>query len=389
MPTDVVSAAYRCRVLTDASAWDEMTPWWKALLAASPPGITPWQGLDYLAAWWRHLGARRQLRLVVVERDGHPCLAMPLQVSTRFEMIGMPVRMLEPVAMIMDVNRPRLALGAPDPEAYRVALDTLWERRREWHLIRIDEKPADDPEAHLLREFAARHGLWYRDIYSHPCPYLDLRQDWDRYLATRSRRLRKNLRAARRRLEALGEVRLLEFREPAEMAAGLEQVVALHRRSWKRRKRIEQSRSLRYQGLYREWLTALAVRRSARILVLSCGGRPVAATIAVMDDDTYYSAQIVHDEAFDSVSPGTLLESLEIEGLMRDRRYATYDFLGAFLGNKRRWTETAHDTSLVFVMQPTLATRLVEAYYFHAKPWIKQQLRRLAARGGHSSPTAR
>lgn len=372
---NAASAGYRCRVLTDAAAWDEVRPWWDDLLAASPSSVTPWQGIDYLSSWWRHFGADKELRLLVVERHGKPCLALPLQVSTRFEMLGMPVRMIEPVAMIMDVNRPRLAIGPADAGAYCCAFDTLWALRRDWDMIRLDEQPAGDAVTALLRDFAQRHGLWFRDIYSHHCPWLDLRQDWDRYLASRGRHLRRNLKAARRRLESLGVVQLVDYRTPADIPAGLAQVIALHQRSWKRRKRIEQSRSLAYQHVYHDWLQSLAARDSARILVLLCNERPIAATIAVMDEHTYYSAQIVHDRAFNSVSPGTLLESLEIEALMREGRYATYDFLGGFLSNKRRWTDTAIATSLVFVMQPGLATGIVDAYYFRIKPWLKSQLR--------------
>jgi CelD/BcsL family acetyltransferase involved in cellulose biosynthesis len=380
------SAGLRCRVLTDADDWQAVRAWWDALLARSEDP-TPWQGWDYLSRWWRHLGEGKELRLLVVERDGEPVLALPLQISRRFEMIGLPVRMLEPVAMIMDVNRPRLGLGRFDPEAYHCAFETLWRRRGDWDVIRVDEKTAGDAEVALLREFAARHGLWYRAIFSHVCPWLDLRQDFDAYLRSRGSKLRKNLRAARRRLEAMGEVEIRTYDSPAGIREGFGLVLGLHRESWKRRERVEHSQSAAYQAFYAGWLDSLAARGCARILVLSCGGRPAAATIAVMRGDTYHSAQIVHDERFRAASPGTLLESMELAGLMREGRYATYDFLGAFLNNKLRWTDTVRATDLVFVFRPSLRTALIDAWYFRVKPLAKSVLRRIGVRlPNHGAP---
>lgn len=370
-------APLACRVLGSDRDWQAVRPWWDELLGRTPD-TTPWQSWDYLSLWWQALGDGKELRILVVERDGRPCLAMPLQISRRFGTIGMPVRMIEPVGMIMDVNRPRLAIGPFDPDAYRCALDELWQRRREWDLLRIDEKESGDDEVAILKSFAAERGLWHRDIFSHLCPYLDLRQDWTAYLESRGRRLRRNLRSGRRKLEAHGAVSLREYRSPEEIEAGYAVVLDLHRRSWKAGRRLEQSQSDAYRRFYRAWLLRLAERGCARILVLCCGGQPVAATIGVTAGPTYYSAQIVHDARFDAASPGTLLESMELEALMREGSHATYDFLGAFLNNKLRWTDSARSTSLVFVLRRSLRTLLIDGYYFHAKPWVKERLRRFA-----------
>ena len=379
MVTSAADEALRCRVLTGDGDWLAVQPWWDELLAASP-GATPWQSWDYLSLWWHHLAQDRQLRLFVVERDGRPVLVLPLQVSRRLDMVGLSVRTVEPIATIMDVNRPRFGLGALDRDAYRCAFEALWQRRGEWDAIRIDERAEADPETALLRELAAEHGLWYRATFSHLCPWLDLRQDFDAYLRSRGRKLHKNLRAARRRLDSIGEVRLVTYQSPAEIRAGFDVVLELHRGSWKRRERVEHSQSQAYRVFYAAWLERMARMDCARVLVLYCGDRPVAATVAFMRDDTYHSAQIVHDERFASASPGTLLEAMEIESVMREGRHATYDFLGGFLNNKMRWTDTAHATSLVFVLRPMLRTALVDAFYCHAKPWVKAWLRRLGAR---------
>jgi CelD/BcsL family acetyltransferase involved in cellulose biosynthesis len=256
-------------------------------------------------------------------------------------------------------------------------LEEIWRRRHEWHLIRLDEKTADDDEVPLLQRFARDRGLLFRQAFSHLCPYVDLRQPWETYLQGRSRQLRKNLRAGRRRLEALGRVTLRTFESIDEIAAGFAVVLQLHKRSWKLKERVEHGASPGYQNFYRGWLESQALHGRTRILALYCGDRPVAATIAFMNDSTYYSAQIVHDAQFSRCSPGTLLEVLELEGLMKEQRFTTYDFLGSFLNNKLRWTDTALSTTHVFVLQNCLRNVLIDGYYFRFKPYVKPRLLKL------------
>lgn len=375
----VATSALNCRVVEDPDGWDALRDCWDELLHESP-GCTPWQSWDFLSGWWRHLAADNRLRVFVVERDGAPCLVLPLQLATWPWLPGFPIYMLEPIGMIMDVNRPRFALGRPDPDAFACALEEVWRRRAEWHFIRLDEKTDDDDEVPLLRRFAADRGLLFRQAFSHVCPYLDLRQSWETYLESRGRRLRKNLRAGLRRLESRGVVEVRVYSSPGEIEAGFEVVLGLHERSWKHKKKIEHSESPGYRAFYRGLLRARAAQGGARILALFCGGRPVAATVALLDGATYYSAQIVHDAAYGACSPGTLLEAFELEGLMKEGRFQTYDFLGSFLNNKLRWTSTALPTTHVFVMRNNAKNVLIDNYYFRLKPFVKPKVLKLKDR---------
>jgi CelD/BcsL family acetyltransferase involved in cellulose biosynthesis len=354
---------------------------WDRLLAASAE-TTPWQGFDFISRWWQHLGAGLQLRVVVVERDGEPCLILPLQISSLSWLGALKLRVLEPIGSLMDVNRPRLALGKLDEAAYACALEAIWAASNEWDAIRIDEKTDDDSEVEMLRRFAQQHGCRFRQIFSHLIPWLDLQQDWDSFLAGRSSKMRKNLRAGQRKLEKLGPVSLHDYRSPQDIATGLAIVHELHAHSWKGKEKIEHSESVDYRSFYAGWLQAMTERGGARILVMCCGDTPVAATIAITEQHTYYSAQIVHDSRYAACSPGTLLEAQELEGLMGERQFARYDMLGSFLNNKMRWTDSAESTTLVFVLQPALRSWLFDAWFFRIKPrlrphlmWLQQKLR--------------
>jgi CelD/BcsL family acetyltransferase involved in cellulose biosynthesis len=366
------------RLVTTLAGLDALRASWQRLHDASQ-GTTPWQSFSFIRSWWANLAGKHLLRIVVVERGGSPCLILPLQVARWPWLPGFPVQILEPIGSIMDVNRPRLALGANDPEAYTQALTLLDELASDWHLIRIDEKLADDFEVGMLRQFASRRGYSFQQAFSHLCPWLSLEMGWDRFLAERGSKLQKNLRAARRRLETQGPVTLRRF-EGEQVLEGLEIVWALHARSWKRKRKIEHSQSNEYRAFFSQWLTIMGKSGQARVLALFCGDRPVAATIAFLDAETYYSAQIVHDREFAACSPGTLLEYLEFEDVFAQKRWLRYDFLGSFLSNKLRWTNTSLSTTHVFVLRPLMRTRLLCWYYFSFKPRVRPPLVRFLER---------
>jgi CelD/BcsL family acetyltransferase involved in cellulose biosynthesis len=362
------------RIVTDISGWEALRPWWDVLLEASPDS-TPWQSWDYLWCWWHTLGADKQLRIIVVERHGVPVQVFPMQI-TRETMIGVPTRLIEPITMMWDVNRPRFALGGFDPVAFRLGLETLWTLRDEWDSIRIEELPMTDWQAQELKAFAASRGLWFRDVLSSVCPYLRLDQPWPKFLQSRGARLRKNLRLSRNRLEEFGPVRLEVHERPEDVARAFDVVLGLHRRSWKRRKYVGLSLSVGYREFFRAFLLNMAARGQGRVLVLRAGNRAVAATIALLHRDTYFSTEIVHDAEFARCSPGTLLEAIELERLMNaPGPLRHYDFLGRFLSNKQRWTATARVTHRIYVFRPRLATAFLDLHYFKAKPLVKRAWR--------------
>ena len=368
------AGALTSRIVTDMEGWEALRPWWDGLLEASHDS-TPWQTWDYLTSWWRNLAGDRRLRIVVVESAGVPVMIFPMQITKEW-MIGVPTRLIEPVSSMWDVNRPRVAIGAHDTRAFHIGLETIWGIRSEWDSFRVEELPLDDPQAKELRGFAERHEMWFRDVLSSVCPTLRIDQGWEKFLQTRGQKMRKNLRASMRKLEGEGAVQLDVCSTLDEVEQGFAVMLELHARSWKKKKHVGLSLSPQFREFFRGFLMAMAARGRACVLVLRCAGKPVAATIAFMHLDTYFSTEIVHDAAFAKFSPGTLLESMEIERLMTAGTFRHYDFLGRFLSNKQRWTEDARVTSRLYLFRPGLSNWLLDLHYFRAKPVIKRVWRR-------------
>ena len=364
------AAGFTSQIHRDPAALDELRDCW-ATLALECPAVTPWQQWDFIHSWWHGIATsaastcQRDLRLVVVRHFGEVRMILPLQISRQ---AGLGMRWLEPIGMPDDIHRPRFAIGPLSDELYACALDAIETMSGEWDGLRLDEKETGDPELELLQRLTQeRHWRWHT-VRQHECPYLDLRTDWTAYLARRSSKLRKNLGSSRRRLASRGTLRLARFDSPAEARDGLDALLDVTARSWKQRDKIGLGSSQAYRDFYREFAGRMAAQGRVRIYCLYVGTRAIAATLAFIDGKTYYSTQIAHDAEFDAYSPGTLLESMEMQDLMQERRFDTFDFLGAALSNKRRWTETMHSTSRLIWLRRSLRAQAFENYYFRIKP---------------------
>jgi CelD/BcsL family acetyltransferase involved in cellulose biosynthesis len=358
------------RVVTDTAGWELLRPYWDELLNASHDS-TPWQNWDYLTNWWRNLGKDKQLRIVVVEQGGAPAMIFPLQLGPEI-MIGLSTRILEPITMLWDVNRPRFAIGRHDDAIYRRGLEAIWAFRNEWDTLRVEELPLEDAQARGLEAFAQAHGLRFRFAQSSVVPFIKVDRSWQEFLKTRGSKMKKNLRASLRKLEASGPVELKVYETPADVEEAFKVTMDLHRRSWKRKKKVGLSLSPQFSAFFEGFLMAMARRGQTRVLILRSGSRPVASTIAFLHLDTYFSTEIVHDAEFAACSPGTLLESMELERVMDEGRFGNYDFLGRFLSNKQRWTDQARITHRIYVFRPSLKNWLLDFHYFRAKPMVKR-----------------
>jgi CelD/BcsL family acetyltransferase involved in cellulose biosynthesis len=250
----------------------------------------------------------------------------------------------------------------------------LVEQKNDWDLCDLYEQAAGSALVKQLQSGFRERGYLVGMTADSVCPYLHLDGSWQQFLASKSQKFRKNLKAARRKLEGVGKLAYVSCQD-GDMISELERYAALEDRSWKADKKVGCNRSSRYFGFYRDLAATLGPTKHFQVRFLTLDGEPIAGTFGLLHYQHYYSLQIVHNAAHSKHSPGTLLEALEIEECF-DRGYREYDFLGGFLNNKVRWTDEAHHTVELCVFRFTPRLWLLHFTYFVLKPSLKRLLRR-------------
>jgi CelD/BcsL family acetyltransferase involved in cellulose biosynthesis len=375
LPSHVVSVSgrlYLLKVIRRVEDWDALEPFWDPLLLGCPEH-TVFQSYLYQRLWWKHFGHGSELAIVVAVQEGKVAGIAPLRIKRERRYAF--ARTLQFVGSRWEVDRPQflfprdsLALTRALARSMAVSDDD------EWGVADFYEQPKGAEIARILIEEFRAARCFVAEVRDSDCAYLTLEGTWQAYLAQRSQRLRKNLKAARHRLSSHGELGFEVYETLPSVREQLERFRELEQRSWKKGKGVGIASTPEYLSFYREMAEVFGRTRAFVVRVLCAGGRTVAATFGLVFDGTYYSLQITHDRDFDRCSPGTYLEALELEDCFR-RRYREYDFLGGFLSNKSRWTSAYRFRTQVLVFGQSPLPALLYVLFCKVKPVVKELIR--------------
>jgi hypothetical protein len=188
--------------------------------------------------------------------------------------------------------------------------------------------------------------------------------------------MRSNVKRMRRHIASFGETTIRTVNSWPALETALNLHCEIEERSWKAQANLgiadDKSHYFFYQGLAK----AFGQHHSFEVRILECGGKPLASTFGIRRDNVFQSLKIAHDKDYDKLSPGTALESYELEDLFK-QKVSRYEFMGSFLANKLRWTSTAYETVNIHIYrrQPRLA--LFYFIFFVLKRRLKAVLEKI------------
>ncbi len=313
---------------------------WQSLLLKTR-SATFFQSLDWLEAYWRHYGADKQLRALVVSSAGETIGIVPLVVVTEPTRVG-PVRFL--TYPLQDWGSFFGPVG-PNPTATLVAaMRHLRETPRDWDVMDLRWVDCDRTDHGRTQRamtqvgFSPRKQPWMRGSV------VDLPETWDEYWKARPRRWRENVRRCHRRLEDLGQVTYVRYR-PEGIAYGdgdprwdlFDACIEIARKSWQSESATGNTLCSPEVGGFLRDAHEAAVRAGAiDINLVLVDGKPVAFAYNYHKDGRVFGLRKGYDPEFQAGSPGVVLDHLMLEdGHARGDTH--YDLGVGALAAKRYW----------------------------------------------------
>ena len=174
--------------------------------------------------------------------------------------------------------------------------------------------------AGLMTRRYFRFGNWYDDTRG-----LSFRD----YLARRPAALRNTFRRNSARLAGAGAVRLALVQDRGALADAFDRYEQVYAASWKR--------SEPYPAFVRRLAAALADAGALRLGLLYVDERPVAAQVWLVQRGRAILYKLAHDQAFDALSPGTVLTMRMLERLLDEEHIGELDLGAGDDAYKRLW----------------------------------------------------
>ncbi|MFI4852429.1 MAG: GNAT family N-acetyltransferase [Gimesia chilikensis] len=185
---------------------------WNRLLAATPGGNF-FQSFNWLKVYWQHFHQKQFLRVFVVREAGEVTGIVPLCVRRIKTKMGTCSILTYPFDDWGSFYGPVSA----NPEAtLNCVLKYVQQTQRDWDLIDLRCVDTDGFDGGATERALDAAGLACAKFEWSQTYYVDLQQNWDDYLATRSGKARQTFRRAEKRVAEEGTVEYLRYRPRGE-----------------------------------------------------------------------------------------------------------------------------------------------------------------------------
>jgi CelD/BcsL family acetyltransferase involved in cellulose biosynthesis len=239
----------------------------------------------------------------------------------------------------------------------------------------------DAPELEACRAAAGERGYRTTVEMLQRSPFVTVDGDWEAYRARRGKRLRKNLKRYRRKLDEKGEVTVTVTRPGPDRAGPLlEEGFAVEAAGWKG----EAGTAILSRPDTRRFYTLVGERAAQRgSLVLGfvrLDGRAISFVMALQFRGVHYSIKEGYDPDFAFASPGTLAFEAEMrhafeEGMRR------VELMGEETPHKLAWADGSDERVRLAAFAPGVRGSLGHLLHARVRPAAKR-LRELAKRNG-------
>jgi CelD/BcsL family acetyltransferase involved in cellulose biosynthesis len=322
---------------------------WMTLADPLHPGAA-FRSAAWLAPWWKSHSHGHAAHILIARRGTRPVALLPLyREGRRYRLMGDGVVGSDYLGVI----------------AHRENLDEA-SRILAFHLatldadeVELDGLDADDPFINALgAAFGPRVAVEPRYL----CPRIELRQSFSSYLHALPDGIGEQWHRRKKWLEKRAGYRLDVLRSPAEVAAGMESLLALHRRRWE----IEGGSdgiTPAVEEFHRDAARRLAALGWAVLFLLHAEGAPRAALYGFRHGDRFAFYQSGHEPEWRPRSVGTVLLGHTIRWAA-DQGCSEYDFLRGDEPYKLKWANGARRTVRVRVVGAGLG------------PWLRDWSRR-------------
>lgn len=366
--------------ITRFTNFDGLTPFaddWERLASGSP-----FRSWTWLSNWWRHYGPGNRLAVLGVFDDSNTLAGIAPWYLERSTLHGRVLRMLGSGEVCSDYLSVLCRPGSDEAivetlaEYLVAAVDDGPEPLR-WDLLELDGVDAEDrPVAHLVDALAALGCTVHRRPGLN-CWRLDLPVDWNSYVATLGKTMRRDLRRMQRDLLNTNRAVFHSVAQLDELPQAMAFLTELHQRRWNLLGEKGCFASDRFLGFYNDVVPELFRRGQAHIHWLELDGRPVATEYQLVGNGTVYAYQAGMDPDAIEQQPGKLINLCILREAI-NQGYLAFDFLRGDESYKARFGARPRPSVQFRVVPRRTVARMRHNLWMagrNVKQWIKKGIR--------------
>lgn len=304
--------------------------------------------------------------LVAVERG--EIIGIAPFYSWRGTLSGVPVRRLDFAGHNFSI--PNFIIRTRAQDVINAFLDFLHEHVTSWDVMVIKGPPTDSEDFSIISNWLTRKR--YEHCHDSDNVYvIDLMGTWENYLTKKGRNLKKQLTRASTRTESIGALtfHMTKNIQKSDLVMVMDQLCAISLNSWKGKDGSAIGSRAHVEHFYRQIAEAFNESGELDISTLTIGGKDIAYLLGLSTGGVYYPIDTAYDRAYESASPGTLVNLLTIKELF-NRGYQQCVSEGDH-AYKNRWATSSYEIAVVTIFSGSLRSRLSRTMRLHVRPGMQ------------------
>lgn len=330
---------------------------WNSLLQGSDANnvFLTW---EWISNWWENFGGEKTLCVLAVIRDEGLVGLVPLYLRQRLFYGMVPIRELLFLGTGETVRSEYLDIIAR-PRDYDAVTREVFSFLQDWSGWDLAYLKDILPSSSLLRLMDHPKLIGGTEVRqeSDDCYYVQLPDSYEKYLSGLDRKMRRNIRNRRRKLEHNFDTNFSVPRDREEIDQWWEAFTTLHQDRMSRKGLEGKFGDKRYLNFHRKLIADLAGSGKLFLSLLKCDGQPVAARYGFLLKGKIYDYQTGFDPAFGQQGVMQALVSYVIEEAISQGN-REFDFLAGGEKYKRRFSNRIRRIQSLTIFNRTMAGQL-------------------------------
>lgn len=335
--------------------FEALKPEWDPLVFTSAP--TAFLTHSWLSNWLSVFGDRYAPRVLTARSDGRLVAALPLvsregRGVRRWEIMGSGTLTPNHLDLAAEPRYRAEALGR--------FIDELVGERTSWDVLDLDKLPGDTPTAAELQAAFSARGYATVSALSASCPYAELPETYDAYMAMLSRSARRHTRERVRCLAREHPDAVFGMADSEEAVdAALDSLFRLHQQRWQARGYAGSFADRRVTEFHRSMAHDALREGLLRLYTITEGEHVISALLCYKIADTVQAYSCCFDPEYGSYRPGMTLGAYAIEQSIAESA-TRYDHLEGTESYKATWSGHVRENLRLQVFGDTVRGRLAK-----------------------------
>jgi CelD/BcsL family acetyltransferase involved in cellulose biosynthesis len=329
--------------------------------------------------WWRnYYRVGDQLRILVVRADSQVVGILPLYITRKKILKFFQYKVLQFIGIGGDTSPDYLdAIVVADKaeQTLKSLVDFIFEKLKDWQLLTLSEILSDSLFLSCLIDTASRQGLATKKAMRANISYIELPDDWEKYLKQLSANRRAQLRRSRKKFYSAGDGKCFTISDEKRLDWAIDKLIELHHKRWQGRAEHYAFSSPNYISFHRSVMHDFIKQNRLRLFCLTLDEKIISMLYCYRWKDTMYYFQGGFDPDYQHLQPGQVIMGHAIESAIQER-LKVFDMLKGDYEYKASLAKSCKCTWSFYIFKRNIPIYIYRLN-FHWLPVVKIKIKEL------------